>query len=143
MLEWHAWSEGRLYDIESIVSAEPSGRGWKLRVKWDGHPTVTTERLSSIVSRVTDRRILDEIELRKAEYRSPYTAASPPPEVAVVTTTTPTRVQPTRSSRIQPLFILSIDDAGDDPTLFDYACSMLCVESGKRTQSLYQLEDVL
>ena len=40
-------------------------------------------------------------------------------------------------------FILSIDDAGDDPTLFDYACSMLCVESGKRTQSLYQLEDVL
>ena len=141
--EWHAWSEGRLYDIESIVSAEPSGRGWKLRVKWDGHPTVTTERLSSIVSRVTDRRILDEIELRKAEYRSQYTTASPPPEVAAVTTTTPTRVQPTRSSRIQSLFILSTDDAGDDPTLFDYACSMLCVESGKRTQSLYQLEDVL
>ena len=141
--EWHEWSEGKLYDIESIVSAEPSGRGWKLRVKWDGHPTVTTERLSSIVSRVTDQRILDEIESRKAEYRSQYTTAPPPPELAVATTTTPTRVQPTRSSRIQSLFILSTDDAGDDPILFDYACSMLCVESGKRTQSLYQLEDVL
>ena len=44
--EWHAWREDKLYDIESIVSAEPSGRGWKLRVKWEGHPTLTTERLS-------------------------------------------------------------------------------------------------
>jgi hypothetical protein len=35
--EWHAWREDKLYDIESIVSAEPSGRGWKLRVKWEGH----------------------------------------------------------------------------------------------------------
>ena len=132
-----------IYDIESIVSAEPSGRGWKLRVKWDGHPTITTERLSSIVSQVTDRRILDEIELRKAEYRSKYATVPPPPEMAITTTVTPTRVQPTRSSRIQSVFILSTDDSGTDPTLFDYACSILCVESGKRTQSLYQLEDVL
>ena len=41
--EWHSWSETALYDIESIVGAEPSGRGWKVRVKWLGHPTVTTD----------------------------------------------------------------------------------------------------
>ena len=34
--EWHSWSETALYDIESIVGAEPSGRGWKVRVKWLG-----------------------------------------------------------------------------------------------------------
>jgi len=76
--EWHTWSEDKLYNIESIVSAEPSGRGWKLRVKWEGHPTITTERLSSIVSRVTDRRILEEIDLRKAEYQSQYMYATVP-----------------------------------------------------------------
>ena len=75
--EWHSWSETALYDIESIVGAEPSGRGWKVQVKWLGHPTVTTERLSSITSRVTDPRILGEIENRKAEYLAKYPSAPP------------------------------------------------------------------
>jgi DNA (cytosine-5)-methyltransferase 1 len=141
--EWHAWREDKLYDIESIISAEPSGRGWKLRVKWEGHPTITTERLSSIVSRVTDRRILEEIDLRKAEYQGQYATVPPPPETATVAATTPTRVQPARSSRTHPVFLLSTDDSRADATLFEFACSILHVESGKRTQSLHQLEDVL
>jgi len=141
--EWHAWREDKLYDIESIVSAEPSGRGWKLRVKWEGHPTITTERLSSIVSRVTDRRILEEIDLRKAEYQSRYATVPPPPETATVVATAPTRVQPARSNRAHPVFLLSTDDNRADATLFEFACSILHVESGKRTQSLHQLEDVL
>ena len=140
--EWHAWSEDKLYDIESIVSAEPSGRGWKLRVKWEGHPTITTERLSSIVSRVTDRRILEEIDLRKAEYQSRYATVPSPPEVATAVATAPARVQPARSNRVHPVFLLSTDDSRADTTLFEFACSMLHVESGKRTQSLHQLEDV-
>jgi DNA (cytosine-5)-methyltransferase 1 len=140
--EWHAWREDKLYDIESIVSAEPSGRGWKLRIKWEGHPTVTTERLSSIVSRVTDRRILEEIDLRKAEYQSRYATVPSPPETATVVAMAPTRVQPARSSRAHPVFLLSTDDRRADATLFEFACSVLHVESGKRTQSLHQLEDV-
>jgi hypothetical protein len=141
--EWLAWSGDKLYDIESIISAEPSGRGWKLRVKWEGHPTITTERLSSIVSRVNDRRILEEIDLRKSEYQSRYATLPTPPEAVTAVTTAPTRVQPVRSSRAYPVFILPIDDDGADATLFEFACSMLHVESGRRTQSLHQLEDVL
>jgi hypothetical protein len=141
--EWHAWSEDKLYDIESVISAEPSGRGWKLRIKWEGHPTITTERLSSIVNRVTDRRILEEIDLRKAEYQRRYATVPSPPEIATVAAPAPTRVQPARSSRAHPVFLLSTDDSKADATLFELACSMLHVESGKRTQSLHQLEDVL
>jgi len=141
--EWHAWSEDRLYDVESIVSAEPSGNGWKLQVKWVGYPTITTERLSSIVGRVTDQRILDEIDLRKAEYRGRYDIAPPPPTATTVMAAAPTRIQPTRTSRAQPIFLMSVDDGGSDSSLISYACSILCTASGKRTQSLYQLENVL
>jgi len=116
--------------------------GWKLRVKWEGHPTITTERLSSIVSRVTDRRILEEIDLRKAEYQGRYATVPSPPEIATVAVPAPTRVQPARSSRAHPVFLLSTDDSRADTTLFEFACSILHVESGKKTQSLHQLEDV-
>lgn len=69
---WHTWNANTLYDVESIVGAEPSGRGWKVHVKWVGYPTITTERLSSIVSRVSDPRLLKEIEDHKAKYREQY-----------------------------------------------------------------------
>jgi hypothetical protein len=48
---------------------------------------------------VTDRRILEEIDLRKAEYQSRYATVPPPPEIFTAVTTAPTRVQPARSSR--------------------------------------------
>ena len=87
--------------------------------------------------------ILEEIDLRKAEYQSRYATVPPSPEATTVVTTAPTRVQPARSSRAHPVFLLSTDDSGAGATLFDFACSMLRVESGRRTQSLHQLEDVL
>jgi hypothetical protein len=95
------------------------------------------------MSRVTDRRILEEIDLRKAEYQSRYATVPSPPEAATVVATAPTRVQPARSGRAHPVFLLSADDGRADATLFEFACSILHVESGKRTQSLHQLEDVL
>jgi len=143
--EWHTWDETVLYEIESIVGAEQSGRGWKVQVKWEGHPTVTTERLSAILSRVTDSRILGEIESRKAEYLARYSGNTPDgptvPKIATIPSN-PTRVQPSRLSRVQPTFLLAVLDNGTDCALFSHACSILHADSGKRTQSLRQLEDI-
>ena len=140
--EWHSWSETALYDVESIVGAEPSGRGWKVRVKWLGHPTITTERLSSITSRVTDPKILGEIEIRKAEYLAKYPSTPPGAVVSspTVPPSTPTRTQPNRSSRASTVFLLIPD--GDDNEMIRYACTTLRADSSKRVQSLHQLGDV-
>ena len=143
--EWHTWNETALFEIESIVGAEQSGRGWKVQVKWEGHPTVTTERLSAILSRVSDPRILGEIELCKAEYLARYSADAPGiPAIpkAMPIPPAPTRIQPSRSSRAQPMFLLAVLGDGTDCALFNLACSTLRADSGKRIQSLRQLEDI-
>ena len=143
---WHAWNANVLYDVESIVGAEPSGRGWKVQVKWVGYPTVTTERLSSIVARVSDPRLLKEIEDQKAKYREQYPTDSlgiqPQTPLPIPPRPIPTRVQPGRSSRIQSVFILAADEYGEAPDLLGYACSTIRIRSGKHIQALRQLEDV-
>ena len=144
--EWHSWNETTLYEIESIVGAEQSGRGWKVQVKWEGYPTITTERLSAISSRVSNPRILGEIESRKAEYLARYsivdtTGAPTIPRTAPIPAA-PTRIQPTRTSRAQPMFLLAVASDGIDQALFNHACSVLRADSGKRIQSLRQFEDV-
>ena len=143
--DWHTWDEKALYEIESIVGAEQSGRGWKVQVKWENHPAVTTERLSAILSRVSDPRILKEIESRKAEYLARYSTDTS--DVTTVPKTvpvpaTPARIQPSRLSRAQPMFLLTVLGDGADCVLFTHACSILRADSGKRTQSLRQLEDI-
>ena len=70
--------------------------------------------------------ILEEIDLRKAEYQSRYATVPPSPEATTVVTTAPTRVQPARSSRAHPVFLLSRDSL---PTIVELAlrCSILLV----------------
>lgn len=143
---WHTWDSNALYDIESVVGAEPSGRGWKVHVKWVGYPTITTERLSSIMARVSDPRLLKEIEDHKAKYREQYPAAPPDVQPSDTSPTiprpVPTRVQPARSSRIQSVFILAADECGEAPDLLGYACSTIRTRSSRCVQALRQLEDV-
>jgi hypothetical protein len=143
---WHTWDSNALYDIESVVGAEPSGRGWKVHVKWVGYPTITTERLSSIMARVSDPRLLKEIEDHKAKYREQYPAAPSDVQPSDTSPTTsrpaPTRIQPARSSRIQSAFILAADECGEAPDLLGYACSTIRTRSSRCVQALRQLEDV-
>jgi len=143
---WHTWNSNALYDVESIVGAEPSGRGWKVHVKWVGYPSVTIERLSSIVARVSDPRLLQEIEDQKAKYREQYSTMplndQPSDPKQVIQRPAPTRVQPGRSSRIQSVFILAADEYGEAPDLLGYACSTIRINSGKCVQAIRQLEDV-
>ena len=90
-------------------------------------------------------RILREVESRKAEYLARYSTDAS--DVTVVPKTVPipaapARIQPSRLSRAQPMFLLTVLGDGTDCVLFTHACSILRADSGKRTQSLRQLEDI-
>jgi hypothetical protein len=67
---WIAWEKDKTqkYVIEKIVSAEKSGSGWRLDVKWQGYPETTKEALGTILKQTQHPDILTDIERCKANY---------------------------------------------------------------------------
>jgi site-specific DNA-cytosine methylase len=67
---WIAWGKDKTqtYVIEKIVSAEKSGSGWRLDVKWQGYPETTKEALGTILKQTQHPDILADIERCKANY---------------------------------------------------------------------------
>ena len=105
------------YLIESILRAEPRGRGWVVHVKWRDYDDVTAEPVSSIVRDTRgDPDILRQIQDAQQRYRAEHPvrvhadghdlpALDPPggqvpvPDSTAGSRPAPTRTLPTRRAR--------------------------------------------
>ena len=104
----------RTYDIERIVSAERSGRGWRLNVKWVGYPDATPEPLSAILDQTKDPTLLQQIEDCKRDYldQNPVDRFLVEREDAALE---PTRVQPPRARERPDVFTFSLFSIDEPP----------------------------
>ena len=106
--------DDELHIIEKIVSAEKFGRGWRLRVKWEGFDDVTPEPLSKILQQVDHPDILKQItecQERHLAGRPDRTAEEAPLVPA------PTRAQPQRDRRQASHFSFHVEshESADHP----------------------------
>ena len=88
---YHGWTPNRWYEFERLLSARPSGRGWKVMIKWTCN-TPPTEESSHVLS--ADPEVQAEFERCKEEYYNAHPDRRPRP---VEEENTPL-VRPTRRS---------------------------------------------
>lgn len=138
---WATWSASRKYEIERIVSAERSGRGWRLNVKWVGYPDATPEPLSAILDQTKDPTLRQQIEDCKRDYldQNPVDRFLVEREDAVPE---PTRVQPSRTRERPDVFtfsLFSIDEPSQQSTAVTRAIASLTAATARRSKALMNL----
>ena len=107
-------SEDELYEIERIVGARRSGRGWTLDIKWKGYDHATPEPLSRVLKTVTDQSLLAEIEDQQRNYYDKNPTEQTVLDREDYEPPQPTRVQPKRANK---LATVSVHGAHDSATV--------------------------